>query len=244
MAPAFDLDTSTLVRFSGACYAIIIFCGVYSEMGIRQPLIDHSSAAKTAENIEAHQALFLLGFVGDSLMVICDITLAVCLFSLLKPVSVLLSLAAAVFRLIQAATLAVNILRMLNLVGPLLLIGKTSSGLAELQPAQLHGFAMFFLDMQKYGYDLGLIFFGINCILTGLLVSRSEWPRMLGYLLIPTGAVYLIGSYLRFLAPSLHRLFAPAYLVPFLAETALCVYLLIYGKDPCDGKKMGYVEVE
>ena len=82
--------------------------------------------------------------------------------------------------------------------------------------------------------DLGLIFFGINSVLTAILLVRSEaFANWLGWLLCVAGLVYLTGSTLRVLSPDMAEAFAPAYLVAVIAETAFAVALLRLGlKEP------------
>jgi len=87
--------------------------------------------------------------------------------------------------------------------------------------------ALIFIAMHAYGYDLGLIFFGVNCLLTAVLIVQSGFvPRVLGIGIGLSGLVYLSGSILRFLAPELHGIVAPAYVVPLVAETAFGLWLL------------------
>jgi hypothetical protein len=84
-----------------------------------------------------------------------------------------------------------------------------------------------FITLHAYGYDLGLFFFTVNCLLTAQLMIRSAWvPRILGLGIGLSGLVYLTGSLLRFAAPELQALVAPAYLLPLIAETAFCLWLL------------------
>ena len=75
-----------------------------------------------------------------------------------------------------------------------------------------------------------MIFFGINCLLTGYLVIRSGFlPRFIGALVIAAGLVYLTGSFILFLAPALSAGFEIAYLIPLIAELSFCLWLLIMG---------------
>ena len=88
--------------------------------------------------------------------------------------------------------------------------------------------ALVFLDLHGHGYDLGLVFFGVNSLIMGLLVWQSgHFARVFGAGLAIAGLVYLIGSGLRFFAPEWSPAFAPAYLLTILAETAFCFRLLL-----------------
>ena len=87
--------------------------------------------------------------------------------------------------------------------------------------------ALHALNLHAHGYDLGLIFFAINSLLTGVLIWVSVlFPRIIGAGIAAAGIVYLVGSSLRFFAPVLFDAFTPAYGVTVLAEGAFCLVLL------------------
>jgi hypothetical protein len=95
---------------------------------------------------------------------------------------------------------------------------------------QLNGLSLLFLDLHSHGYDLGLILFGVHCLLLGILIARSRYlPWALGYLAMAAGVTYLIGSYTRFLRPDWVETTAPIYLIALVSELSLCLWLLIKG---------------
>lgn len=210
-------DPQPLARFAGALYLVIIVAGIWSEGIARASLISPGDAGATAAAILRHETLFRLSVLADALMALCDVGLAVLLYLLLRPAGAALALGAMVFRLVQAAILGAN------------LIGQHGA-LLLLQAGGEPALALLLLQMQSHGYDLGLLFFGVNSVLTGLLVIRAAYlPAALGWGLGAAGLVYLAGSVLRFLAPELNAAFTPAYAVPVLAETAFCLWLLVRG---------------
>jgi hypothetical protein len=99
-----------LMAAAGLLYLVIIACGLYAELGVRTALIVQDDAEATAGRLLASPGLFRSGFVADSLMLFADVAIAVVLYRLLRPVGRTLSLAAAAFRLIQAAILGANLL--------------------------------------------------------------------------------------------------------------------------------------
>ena len=202
--------TAGQARLAGLCYLVIILCGVGSEVVLRGPLIDFSSAEETARAIAAETMRFRLSILADVVMALADAALAVLLFLMFRSVSAGLALTAFVFRLLQS--------------------GLIAAGLMNLQAALLVSdvdLALSFIALHAYGYDLGLFFFAVNCLLTAQLMIRSAWvPRILGLGIGLSGLVYLTGSLLRFAAPELQALVAPAYLLPLIAETAFCLWLL------------------
>ncbi|WP_425037864.1 DUF4386 domain-containing protein [Primorskyibacter sp. S187A] len=198
-------------RLAGALYLTIIICGVGSELALRGPLIDAASAEHTMQALHAQSLRFRLSILADVVMALADAALALLLFRMFRSVSADLALAALVFRLLQS--------------------GLIAAGLLNLQAALIVGSAdlsLHYLALHAYGYDLGLIFFAVNCFLTAQLITRSGFvPRILGLGIGLSGLVYLAGSGLRIVAPELHGLMAPAYVVPLVAETAFCLWLLV-----------------
>ena len=89
---------------------------------------------------------------------------------------------------------------------------------------------MLFLEMHSHGYDVGLLFFGLSCLILGYLVIQSRFfPMILGYSLVAAGIVYLTGTLIRFLYPDWLASFAPVYGVPLVAELSFSVWLLVKG---------------
>ncbi len=208
-----------MARIAGALYLAIIVLGVAGEVLIRAPLRG-DTAAETASAIAASESLVRIGLAGDAAMALCDAALAVLLFQLLRPAGPTLSLLALVFRLIQTSVIAGNLL----LIEAAVRLSADDPALSSLA-----------FDLHAIGYDLALLFFGMNALALAPLAMRSGWlPRALGPALAAAGAVYLVGSGLRLLAPAAVPLFAPAYAVPLLTETAFCLVLL-FGAGPGGG---------
>lgn len=213
------IETVRLARAAGALYLVIIVCGLWSELAVRGPLTIEGDAVATAASILAQEGLFRAALAADAVMAMADVALAILLAALFWPVAPVVAALAAAFRLIQASVLASNLSHHAE---ALLRLEAGGEGAAE---GALHA-----LSMHAHGYDLGLIFFGVNCLLTGWLIWRSGMlPRLLGAGIAAAGAVYLAGSAAVFLAPALASLVAPAYAVPLLAESALCLWLLALG---------------
>lgn len=217
-----DYDLRTLGRAAGLLYLVIIVCGIGSEVFIRGSLYDNMDISATAENILKDSALLKAGFLADSIMLLCDVAIAIVLYRLFRHVDKTLALSAMVFRLIQAAIIGMSLL--FYYAAYLLLTIDAQPG------EQTFTMLALFIDMHAYGYDLGLIFFGIANIALGVLVIRSGFcPRPLGYGLVMAAVVYVVGSYMKFMAAVYHTFVEPAYLVPLLAELAFCLWLL-FGK--------------
>lgn len=231
---------AVLARLAGLLYAVIIVCGISAEVIVRSSLVVAGDPDATAANILAAPGLYRLGFAADSVMLLADVGLALLLYLLLRPVHRTLALAAMLFRLTQALILGVNLL----LYYAVLLLLSQPPYAAAIGVSQANSLALLFLDLHAHGYDLGLIFFGVANLLLGRLLLRDDrFPAWLGYGLIAAALVYIGGSYIRFLAPSQYAMVQPAYLLPLLAESAFCLWLLFKGgslgsaASPADSKK-------
>lgn len=200
--------------------------GIYSELFVRSTLIVSGNAPATAGNILASDGLYRSGFLADSVMLLSDVAIAVLFYCLLRPVNPMLALMAAAFRLTQAAVLGFNLL---NYHAALLLLGGAEYAMA-FEKGQRHALAMLFLDLHSHGYDLGLLFFAFSSLVLGYLVARAKYfPAILGYGLMAAAVVYMAGGFTRFLWPDYVALMAPAYVVPLVAESTFCLWLLLKG---------------
>ncbi|NNK66559.1 MAG: DUF4386 domain-containing protein [Rhodobacteraceae bacterium] len=206
--------SATLIRLAGLAYLVIILCGVWAEGVVRGSLVIPGDASATADAIRAALGLFRASLLADATMALADITLAVLFFTLLRHIQPVLALLAMVLRLVQAGLIGASLIALAAVPG------LVTSGDDSL--------ALTFIGLHATGYDIGLIFFAVNCGLMAVLLSRSGGvPRVIVYGIAAAGAVYLTGSILRLLAPELAAGFAPAYLIPLVAESALCLWLLI-----------------
>lgn len=198
-------------RLAGGLYLLIIAAGISAEMLIRAPIL---SAPAPLTAIAAQEGLFRLSLLGDVVMVLADIALALVFFHLLAHVSRPVARAAMVLRLMQAALIAVSLLFLAAVPG---LIAAGEPGVA----AQ-------FVTLHAAGYDLGLIFFGGNSLLMAWLLCHSgAVPRWILAGIAVSGLIYITGGLLRLLSPGLIDAFAPAYALPLIAESSLCLWLLI-----------------
>ncbi|VXC63293.1 conserved membrane hypothetical protein [Oceanicaulis sp. 350] len=200
-------------RFAGVLYLAIIVLGLVSEVLLRGPVL-----AGGADGLSIASALPLRqSLAADTLMVMADLGVAVLLYRLLKPYGKSLALAALLFRSAQAMVISANLLFQVRAV-QLLEAGAPAPEVIGV------------LGVQAIGYDLGLAFFGVNCLLTALLLIRARaLPVWLSGLIGVSGLVYLSGTGLRLLAPEAYDGFALAYLVPVAGESLFALYLLIAG---------------
>jgi hypothetical protein len=219
-----DLSHRKVAAIAGSGYLAIIILGIFAEFFVRSRLLVAGDATATANNILASEWLFRVGIASDLIMLSFDVLVAWALYDLLKQVNQSLAMLALLFRLIHAAIYGATLL----LLFFVLLLLSGADYLAVIETDKLHALVLLFLNGHSYGYDLGLLFFGLHCFVLGYLIFNSGYiPRILGVLLISASLAYLIGSFTRFLFPDYVDNISPIYVVSLIAELSLCIWLLV-----------------
>ncbi len=214
-------------RAAGVLYLLIIATGAFGEIVVRGTLFVSGDPSSTAANIAASESLWRVGIAGDILQHVFDIPVMLALYLTLKPVNKNLARLAILFNLIQTAVLVAN---SFNLVMPLFLVGNAEY-LKAFAPDQLHAWTQLFVRLHTYGFGIGLVFFGLACLVSGFLIFKSGYlPRILGVLMMIAGLCYLTNSFALLLAPALAAVIVPAILVPpLIAELSLALWLVSRG---------------
>jgi hypothetical protein len=210
-------------RIAGVFYVVTILTRVIADGFVRNRLVVSDDAATTATNIMAHEGLFRLGFAADIIAFASYVVLTALLYELFTPVNRSLSLVAAFFSLVACVVQAISSLFHL---APLVLFGAAPY-LSVFTAEQLQALALVFLKLRAAAYhNIGLVFFGLYCLLVGILILRSTFlPRILGVLMVLAGL-----SYVLFLSPPLARSLQPYILVfPAVGQISLTLWLLVIG---------------
>ncbi len=112
--------------------------------------------------------------------------LVILLYVIAKPFVPILALAAMVFRLVQAVLISA---KLFNMQAAWLLVSGAQD-VTGLAPGQTEALALMVLNLHANGYDLGLVFFGINSLMTEALIWWSGLvSRLLGIGLAVAGGV-------------------------------------------------------
>jgi Domain of unknown function (DUF4386) len=226
---ATEFSPGKYARIGGILYLVIIVAGVFGEVFVRNSLVVSGDAAATANNIIASPLLWRMGIAVDLIMQMCDIPVMLILYVLLKPVNKNLALMNLLFNMIQTAVLVVN---KLNLLIPLFLLGNAAY-LKTFDLPQLQSLSYMFIKLHGYGFGVGLIFFGLVCLIEGYLIFKSDFlPKTPGLLMQLAGVCYLTNSFALLLAPNLADALFPFVLMPpLVAELSLALWLVIKGVD-------------
>ena len=220
-----EFSPQLYARLAGFFYLIVIVAGAIAEIFVRQQLVVANNAPATANNILAHELLFRFGFAADLIAGLSVVPLIVLLYELLKVVNRRLALLALSFSLVG---IAVQSTALLGHFAPLILLkrGHDLGVGQELLQAQTY----MALQLQGIGYAVALAFFGGTMLTRGYLVIRSGFlPRAIGVLLTLAGICYIVNSFVDFIAPAIASYAFALLIVPGIAETSLCLWLLIRG---------------
>lgn len=225
---AAEVSPQPYARIGGILYLFIIVAALFGEVFVRGKLIVEGDAAATANNLLASETLFRVGLAGELLTCVCDVTLAMILYVLLKPVNRNLALLAAFHRLTFIAVYAASKLFLVAAV----VVQGSADFLKAFEPQQLQALAYLSVRLHGLGYGLSLLFFGVCCVLFGYLIQKSGYlPGFIGILLVIGGVGYVLFSLAQTLAPDFAgRVLFPWIMLPaFPAELGLALWLLVKG---------------
>lgn len=216
-----------LARVGGVLYLIIIAIGTLGESVVRGSIVVSGDAAATAANLRSMEGLWRLGVAGEVVLLACAVGVMVILYLLLRPVSRGLAQAAVLFNLVSIAIEGVAAVSLAATLQPL----SSAAYLTAFTPEQLHALSMLSIRAHGTGFGIALIFFGVVCVLWGIMIYRSGYmPRAIGVLMQIAGICYLVNSFSLLLSPWLSNLVFPMILIPpLVAELSLALWLLLKG---------------
>lgn len=223
------ISNKTLARIAGLLYLIVIATGLFAEVFVRQALKVPGDALATAKNIQVSEMLFRWGLVADLINFVCGLPCVLIIYFLFKRENKFLLQLALIFVVIQTAIISANLLYQIS---PLSILSNHTY-LNTFQPNQLAALSLLSLNIQAAGYAIGLVFFGVYCLIVGYVVFSSKMvPNFLGILYIISGLGYLINSFIMLLSKGFaNPVFAYVAIPIFIGELSFCLWLLIKGVD-------------
>jgi hypothetical protein len=214
-----------LARWAGIFYSLVIIAPI--SMLVRAGIMS-SDAATTAHNLLGQADHWRLSVLIDFAGIICYIVVTALLYRLFRACGRSLSVAAAFLSL---AGCIVSIVGLLTLWAPLVLL--EGGQLAAFPISQMQALAVSPLALRNFFFVAAMSLFGLYCICIGSLIVRATFiPKVIGPLMMLSGACYLVYCLLAFLAPAVAQLLFPTILLPgIIGEGALTVWLLAKGVD-------------
>lgn len=215
-------------RLTGILYLLVISLAGFSQGYVRGTIFFPDDPQVTLTNIISSEVFFRLGLISDLLAFMIDAVISILLYQLLKSVNKTIAAIATVFRLL--AHPAIGSLNLLNHY--MALETASRSGLmSSLGIEQQEAWTMLFMNAHNAGYLLAGAFFGIHCLLLGILLYRSVlFPKVFGILMVLAAGGYMLETFGNFIFPGYQ--FVLANIVGFSAaigEVSFTLYLLVKG---------------
>jgi Domain of unknown function (DUF4386) len=212
---------TTMARRAGGLYLIYIFLNIVASLLGNIGLSDAKTLQATIADDEAMFRLGLVAALGSALLFALT---AWALYALLRPVDGTLALLFFVLNAVGVAVQCASYLPLLTVLAQ----ADSSVGVTRLDSVAALSVTTF-----QTGFVMAQLFFSAWLFPLGWLVLRSGFlPRFLGWLLILDGVGVLVWFLQVFLAPEYPAISYPAWVVGFVAELGLALWLLVKGAGP------------
>lgn len=203
-----------------ALFQLLEATAVFGQNSVLGAFVVTGDPATTARRILANTPAFQLGFACAVVAVGFHLARALFINELCRPAGRSIASYAVSVIVVGCALQAVA---SLFLLAPCLVLGGADPAFSTTQSQEL---AYLFIRLHKQTFNTYLVFFGLWCLLTGVLLYRSHlMPRFVGVLLAITGL-----GWMAYLVPLIARRMFPAMVTAsLLGETALFLGLLVIG---------------
>jgi hypothetical protein len=223
-----DLAADKVARIAGGFYLAFVLAsvlaGVLGHIGM-------GGVDQVYQSIVTNAWSFRLALVVALISAFLFVIAAWGLYVLLRPVDQYLAL---LFLLLNAVGVAIQCASMFPLISALLQ-GDAASHLQAYSAAQLEGLAHLSIGVYKTGFVTAQLFFGTWLFPLGYLVYKSMFlPRFLGVILMLDGIGVLIWFVQALLLPANPAISYPAFVLGFVAEVGLALWLLVKGVKVVD----------
>ena len=215
-----------IARWAGGLYLAYIAANVLAS------LVGHSglSDAQTLRSaIVDHETAFRAGLVMALASALLFVLTAWALSALLRPVDEPLALLLLVLNAVGVAVQCASYLPLIAVLAQrndaIVATGRAGSGLA--------GLATLAVSTYQVGFVTAQLFFSAWLFPLGWLVLRCGFlPRLLGWLLLLDGVGVMVWFLQVLLAPEHPAVSYPSWVVGFVAELGLALWLLVKGVRP------------
>jgi hypothetical protein len=219
-------STSKIARTTGLLYLLYMISSFIANLFGKFVFVE---APVTVDHILTHAFQFRIGFVINLFSVVLFLLAAWALYVLLKPVNKDFAL---LFLLFNVAGFVVWLFSSLCLFASLVILngGETIN---VFQPDQLQALAVFFVNLYKFGVVIAQVPYGVWLFPLGYLVLKSGYlPKILGVLLLADGICQFVYVCQRFVFPDLGIIAYPCFVISFIAEVSLALWLSIKAVNP------------
>ncbi len=218
--------TEKTARVAGLLYLLVTLTGMFALMYVPGRLFVRGNSAATANNILAHQTLFLSDIVVGLVSELLFIAVVLVLYRLLKGVNQQHAALMVILVLIDAPIAFLGVANQMTTLAFL----RGADFLTVFAKPQRDAIAMLFFNWDHQCTIVSEIFWGLWLLPLGLLVIRSGFlPRLLGGWLIINGFAYIVVSFTGMLLPQHADMVFGMALPALLGEMAFMLWLLIKG---------------
>lgn len=220
------ISTPRLARIAGLLYLVIALGSGWAQ-AVRTSIIVPGDASATAARIRDSADLFRYAFISDLVGTTFFLFTAMALFVLLRHVNQLV--AAAMVTLVAVSVAIQSLALVFQFMA--LSIATSPNSAASFGPTGSDGIVLLLADLNRYGFLISSMFFGLWLLPLGYLVIKSGYfPSALGVLLAIACFAYLIDLFLQFLAPDMSNAIQPVYLPAVLiGEVSFMLWLIVFG---------------
>ena len=218
--------TKKTAHVAGFLYLLVTIGGMFALMYVPGKLYVHGNSAATANNILAHQSLFLSDTVVGLVSELLFIAVVLVLYRLLKAVNQQHAALMVILVLIDAPLAFLGTAFQMATLAFL----RGAEFLTVFDKPQRVALAMLSVNVDNQVTIVSEIFWGLWLLPLGLLVFRSGFlPRFLGLWLIINGLAYVALSFTGMLLPQDVDMAFKIAMPALLGEMALMLWLLIKG---------------
>lgn len=222
-----DPASRSYARLTGLFYLGIAIAGGFSIAYVPSQIIVQGDAAQTVANLLTRRGLYHAGIGADVLVMVFEIMAMTMLYFMFRPVSPILSFAAAMARLSMVSVMSA----MLFFHAGAGLLADSDTVMTTFAPDQRADLAGLLLEMHRAGVWIWQVFFALHLVLLGYLVLESQrFPRLIGIGLMVGAWGYLLDSVYAFAFPDvaiLGALRAGLLGVVTLSELGFALWLVI-----------------
>lgn len=226
MPEALTQEQRTAARVAGFMYLFLGALAAFAEFHVRSGILVPADMSQTAHNLLTSERLFRIGLAIDLVGGACNAILAVAFYTMLKPISLSLSLLAAFWRLGEAVILghmSLNGMTVLNVLSHPVLA-------AAFSPGQLQAIASLYIDAQGDEFGIGLVFYSLGSTLFCYLLLKSRYiPKVLAWWGLLSSLVALLSTLAIIVVPNAAGIAPGCYAPVGIFEIVAGLWLLIVG---------------
>lgn len=206
-------------RTTGLLYLGLAISGLVGFLLIQPQLFAANDPSTTLANLTTNQPLTRIGIAAELLVVVTQAMAAAWFYRLFRTANPLAAAGVAVFGLVNAVAILISAAML-----------ATAAQLATYPFGDTAATVQLLYLISGNLWGVGSLFFGLWLIPMGRCVLHSGWmPRPLGWILIGGGTLYMLGTFVKYLAPTVPFAADALTLPATVGEFWMIGYLLIRG---------------